>query len=64
MYLKVTVMEGYPKEGYYGDNIIYTGKTPTYTGEEETGYKYSFFNRWDKSGFLTGDFDEKWCKNS
>lgn len=58
---KGTVMEGYPKEGYYGDNIIYTGKTPTYTGEE-SGYKYYIFNRWDKSGFLTGDFDENGVK--
>lgn len=58
---KGTVMEGYPKEGYYGDNIIYTGKTPTYTGEE-SGYKYYLFNRWDKSGFLTGDFDENGVK--
>lgn len=58
---KGTVMEGYPKEGYYGDNIIYTGKTPTYTGEE-SGYKYHLFNRWDKSGFLTGDFDENGVK--
>ena len=58
---KGTVMEGYPKEGYYGVNIIYTGKTPTYTGEE-SGYKYYLFNRWDKSGFLTGDFDENGVK--
>ena len=58
---KGTVMEGYPKEGYYGDNIVYTGKTPTYTGEE-SGYKYHLFNRWDKSGFLTGDFDENGVK--
>ena len=58
---KGTVMEGYPKEGYYGDNIIYTGKTPTYTGEE-SGYKYYLFNRWDKSGFLTSDFDENGVK--
>ena len=54
---KGTVMEGYPKEGFYGDNIVYDGKTPTYTGEE-SGYKYCLFNHWDKSGFLTGDFDE------
>lgn len=58
---KGTVLPGYPKEGYYGDNIIYTGKTPTYTGEE-SGYKYYLFNRWDKSGFLTGDFDENGVK--
>lgn len=53
---KGTVLPGYPKEGYYGDNIVYSGEIPTYTGEE-TGYKYYLFNRWDKSGFLTGDFD-------
>lgn len=58
---KGTVMEGYPKEGYYGDNIVYTGKTPTYTSEE-SAYKYCLFNRWDKSGFLTGDFDENGVK--
>lgn len=58
---KGTVMEGYPKEGYYGDNIVYTGNTPTYTSEE-SAYKYYLFNRWDKSGFLTGDFDENGVK--
>ena len=58
---KGTVMPGYPKEGYYGDNIVYTGNTPTYIGEE-SAYKYYLFNRWDKSGFLTGDFDENGVK--
>ena len=58
---KGTVLPGYPKEGYYGDNIVYSGDIPTYTGEE-SGYKYYLFNRWDKSGFLTGDFDTNGVK--
>ena len=58
---KGTVLPGYPKEGYYGDNIVYSGDIPTYTGEE-SGYKYYLFNRWDKSGFLTGDFDANGVK--
>lgn len=37
--------------GLYGENVPYTGITPTYTAEEE-GYVYYLFNRWDKSGFL------------
>lgn len=40
--------------GLYGDNIPYTGVTPTYTGEEEA-YVYYLFNRWDKSGFIDGE---------
>lgn len=40
--------------GLYGENIIYTGNTPTYT-VEEGAYKYYLFNRWDKSGFIDGD---------
>ncbi len=40
--------------GLYGDNIQYTGNTPTYT-LEESAYKYYLFDRWDNSGFLTGD---------
>lgn len=40
--------------GLYGENIIYTGDTPTYT-LEESGYKYYLFNRWDKSGYIDGD---------
>lgn len=37
--------------GLYGENIPYTGASPTYT-TEEAGYVYYLFNRWDKSGFL------------
>lgn len=40
--------------GLYGENVVYTGSTPTYT-LEESGYKYYLFNRWDKSGFIDGD---------
>lgn len=40
--------------GLYGENIPYTGLTPTYT-LEESGYAYYLFNRWDKSGFIDGD---------
>ena len=47
--------------GFYGENIVYTGDIPTYT-LEENGYKYYLFNRWDKSGFLDGDFDENGVK--
>lgn len=40
--------------GLYGENIEYTGVTPTYT-LEEGAYKYYLFDRWDKSGFIDGD---------
>lgn len=40
--------------GLYGENIPYTGVTPTYTAEE-SGYSYYLFNRWDKSGFIDGE---------
>lgn len=40
--------------GLYGENVPYTGATPTYTAEE-SGYTYHLFNRWDKSGFIDGD---------
>ena len=40
--------------GLYGENIPYTGVSPTYTGEE-SGFVYHLFNRWDKSGFIDGD---------
>ena len=40
--------------GLYGENVPYTGITPTYTAEE-SGYVYYLFNRWDKSGFIDGD---------
>ena len=49
----ITVQES---TGLYGENVSYTGDIPTYT-LEEGGYKYYLFNRWDKSGFLDGDFD-------
>lgn len=52
--------------GLYGENISYTGNTPTYTALE-SNYKYYLFNRWDKSGFLLEgkdgkDFDENGVK--
>lgn len=40
------------KTGLYGENILYSGDIPTYTGQE-AAYNYQLFNRWDKSGFLT-----------
>ena len=40
--------------GLYGENVPYTGISPTYTAEE-SGYVYYLFNRWDKSGFIDGD---------
>lgn len=40
--------------GLYGENVPYTGITPTYTAEE-SGYVYYLFNRWDKSGFIDGN---------
>ena len=49
----VTVQES---TGDYGTNVPYSSDIPTYT-LEEGGYKYYLFNRWDKSGFLDGDFD-------
>lgn len=58
---KGTTLPGYPKTGSYGENIPYEGPIPTYT-LEEGGYTYCLFNRWDKSGFLNGDFDENGIK--
>ena len=46
--------------GLYGDNIVYDGDIPVYTAEEP--YAFYLFNRWDKSGFLNGDFDENGVK--
>lgn len=40
--------------GLYGENVPYTGISPTYTAEE-SGYVYYLFNRWDKSGFIDGE---------
>lgn len=54
----ITVQES---TGLYGENVSYTGNIPTYT-LEEGGYKYYLFNRWDKSGFLDGDFDTNGVK--
>ena len=51
----------YSKEGDYGENIEYTGPIPTYT-DEEGGWTYYLFNRWDKSGVLDGGFDENGVK--
>lgn len=47
-------------KGLYGDTIIYSGDTPVYTKEEP--HAFYLFNRWDKSGRLTGDFDENGVK--
>ena len=51
-------LSGYetPVMGNYGENITYSGSIPTYT-DEEGGYKYYLFNRWDKSGILDGGFN-------
>lgn len=40
--------------GLYGENIPYSGETPTYT-LEESAYTFYLFNRWDKSGFIDGE---------
>lgn len=40
--------------GDYGTYVFYEGDTPTYVAEE-SGYKYYFFERWDKSGYVDGD---------
>ena len=37
----------------YGDMVLYDGDLPTYTAEE-SAYKYNLFERWDKSGRVTG----------
>lgn len=49
---KGTVMQS--STGLYGENVSYTGITPTYT-LEESGYVFYLFNRWDKSGVIDGD---------
>lgn len=41
-------------EAPYGSYVVYEGETPTYTAGE-SGYQYSLFERWDKSGFVDGD---------
>ena len=50
----------YTSTGKYGDNIVYDGAIPTYTAAEPTAFY--LFNRWDKSGFLTGGFDSNGVK--
>lgn len=40
--------------GDYGTYVFYEGDTPTYVAEE-SGYKFYFFERWDKSGYVDGD---------
>lgn len=41
----------------YGDEVVYSGDTPTNTSEEGT-YIYNVFAGWDKStGFVRGDMD-------
>lgn len=49
---KGTVMQ--ESVGLYGENVPYTGVSPTYTAEE-SAYVYYLFNRWDKSGFIDGE---------
>ena len=56
----VTVQSSENGTGLYGDNIVYIGDIPTYTAEEP--YAFYLFNRWDKSGFLDGDFDDNGVK--
>lgn len=46
--------------GLYGDNIVCDDIIPTYTAAEPTAFY--LFNRWDKSGFLTGGFDSNGVK--
>lgn len=46
--------------GKYGDYIGDDGIIPTYTAAEPTAFY--LFNRWDKSGFLTGGFDSNGVK--
>ena len=38
----------------YGDMVLYEGDIPSYTAEE-SAYKYNLFERWDKSGLVTGN---------
>lgn len=45
----------------YGTMVPYVGDTPTYTGEEESGYKYYLFKGWDSSGLIDGDKEVKAC---
>ena len=40
----------------YGSTVFYSGDIPTYTAEEGA-YKYYLFDRWDSSGYVTGDKD-------
>ena len=40
----------------YGSTVFYGGDIPTYTAEEGA-YKYYLFDKWDSSGYVTGDKD-------
>lgn len=40
----------------YGSTAFYSGDIPIYTAEEGA-YKYYLFDRWDSSGYVTGDKD-------
>lgn len=40
----------------YGSTVFYSGDIPTYTAEE-AAYKYYLFDKWDSSGYVTGDKD-------
>ena len=40
----------------YGSTVFYSGDIPTYTAEEGA-YKYYLFDKWDSSGYVTGDKD-------
>ena len=57
---KGTVLNPDQKPAPYGSYVGYDGSIPTYTLEEP--YAFYLFNRWDKSGFLDGDFDEDGVK--
>lgn len=46
----------FQKVAPYGSLVLYEGDTPKYTAEE-SAFKYYLFDRWDKSGYVTGDKD-------
>ena len=43
-------------EAEYGTTVFYDGDLPIYTAEE-SAYKYYLFEKWDHSGYVTGDRD-------
>lgn len=51
---KGTVKETITAE--YGSTVFYSKDIPVYTAEE-SAYKYYLFDRWDSSGYVTGDKD-------